>query len=79
MGVTEALEGIKILKGVRSLFEKILIENPQTLSKIVILIQEVQKAKLRFNKTKAVLRHNQSLNDEKKNEAARESTVRFSW
>ena len=78
MGVTEALEGIKILKGVRSLFEKILIENPQTLRRIVILILEVQKAKLRFNKTKAVLRHNQLLNDEKKIEAARESTVRFS-
>lgn len=37
LGITEALEGIKILKRVR-LFEKILTKKPQTLRRIDILI-----------------------------------------
>lgn len=47
LGTTEALQGIKNVKGEESLFEEILIGTP--LKIIGNLIEEVQKAKLKLN------------------------------
>lgn len=55
LGTTEALQGIKNVKGEESLFEEILIGTPPNpgpsypLKIIGNLIEEVQKAKLKLN------------------------------
>lgn len=72
-GGTEVLKGFKNVKRVWSLFKEILIRTPKPKNDRYSDIGS-QKAKLRFNTTKSILRHSQLLN-----EAARESTVRFSW